>query len=596
MNRRLGIAILVSLNILALGLFLYQYAGAAYPLVGHDYRLFASRLVDTFLHYKVNGLTIQWYTPNFGAGLPAYANPLQAQFSIPQFALIFVDPWNAILLSSAIYALLGFMGIFFFLKDALGYKPISAVLGGVLFTLNGFFIERVVVGHVNFITFPLITLYLLALMHSRLPILMAAILIALTSGALIYSGSVYIGLIALFSLLICLPLVYLLKPSLVAWRRIVPILLLGGMLSMFLCGSKLYATSLYMANFPRIVHDEYAASWITGTGGMIFQLLGVMSTAPFLALVGKSGMVFVARLAQWTQTPYGFWELDSSLSPILLLLLAVGAGKILKRKPPKSFTWAKVIAAVFLLLAIYLAAQFAIAKGPFFHALRILPVLESLHANTRYTASFILPLAILAAGIFDSWVTRQNRKSRPVVGFLLLDGLALAALWSYTLVPLDVQNRNFDMTPLLETYTQIQAGETLPVKNIVPAMQDYEVFLFGASNTTAHYEPLFRDNNEAFHPIVHEGSVYDLEEGYFNMTNPSGYLFPEENNTSIYARIPESDQEKLIQFVNHRQPEWKISRIQMLLNVVSAVAFIFEGLGLGFYLVKQGKRKSLPSA
>lgn len=81
--RNLYIAI-ISLNILIIILFIVLYTGAAYPLVGSDYRLFGPRLLDTLLHYKVNGFSIEWYTPSFGGGLPAYPNPLQMQFSLQQ--------------------------------------------------------------------------------------------------------------------------------------------------------------------------------------------------------------------------------------------------------------------------------------------------------------------------------------------------------------------------------------------------------------------------------------------------------------------------------------------------------------------------------
>ena len=73
---------LILLNILIIAYFLIRYTGATYPLVGSDYRLFIPRLIDSLLHYKVNGFSVQWYTPSFGGGLPAYPNPLQMQFSI----------------------------------------------------------------------------------------------------------------------------------------------------------------------------------------------------------------------------------------------------------------------------------------------------------------------------------------------------------------------------------------------------------------------------------------------------------------------------------------------------------------------------------
>ncbi len=32
------------------------------PLVGHDYRYFIPRMLDTELHFRINGLQMQWYS------------------------------------------------------------------------------------------------------------------------------------------------------------------------------------------------------------------------------------------------------------------------------------------------------------------------------------------------------------------------------------------------------------------------------------------------------------------------------------------------------------------------------------------------------
>ncbi|MGD0879901.1 MAG: hypothetical protein ABSA01_17390, partial [Anaerolineales bacterium] len=58
----------IALNILVIIFFVVQYTNSAYPLVGSDYRLFGPRLLDTLLHYKINGFSIEWYTPSFGGG------------------------------------------------------------------------------------------------------------------------------------------------------------------------------------------------------------------------------------------------------------------------------------------------------------------------------------------------------------------------------------------------------------------------------------------------------------------------------------------------------------------------------------------------
>src|SRR5262245_14567880 len=71
-----------------------------YPYVGHDYRFFIPRIIDTNLHTRLNGLSIQWYTPSFGGGLPAFANPQHMEYSVLQWLAYFMDLWTAILITT----------------------------------------------------------------------------------------------------------------------------------------------------------------------------------------------------------------------------------------------------------------------------------------------------------------------------------------------------------------------------------------------------------------------------------------------------------------------------------------------------------------
>ncbi|MGA2490032.1 MAG: hypothetical protein ABSF99_07565, partial [Anaerolineales bacterium] len=75
MKKRFLYTLLIISNILIINIFIVQYANATYPMVGHDFRQHIPFLTDSYLYYKVNGLSIEWYTPNFGGGLPAYPNP-----------------------------------------------------------------------------------------------------------------------------------------------------------------------------------------------------------------------------------------------------------------------------------------------------------------------------------------------------------------------------------------------------------------------------------------------------------------------------------------------------------------------------------------
>jgi hypothetical protein len=330
-----------------------------------------------------------------------------------------------------------------------------------------------------------------------------------------------------------------------------------------------------MRSFPRDVHDQYFVSWAASIGGVVFQLVGIMTTLPFLNLIGKSSLVFVTRVTQWTGSPYGFWELDTSISPVLVILLIYGVWIILRHRPhlDRSNILKKSMVALCLIISIILVVQFSTARGFLFDALKELPLLKSLRTNTRFVASFILPLAILGARVFDYWMNgRSGIKTIPV--FIFLNGISLIALWSYYLLPMNIQGRNFEIQSILDTYSNIQAGNIFPVNKIIPDMNDYEVFQAQASNVGHHYDPLLGENS--FRPLVHEGSVFDIENGFYNMTDPTGYIFPRENNSKLFSRIPVSDYGKLVDFLNRRQPAWKLPLVQIILDWAAGLTLIME--------------------
>ena len=66
---------------------------------------------------------------------------------------------------------------------------------------------------------------------------------------------------------------------------------------------------------------------------------------------------------------------------------------------------------------------------------------------------------------------------------------------------------------------------------------------------------------------LHAGSVYDINNGYYNLIDPTGYLFPESNGSSRFERIPVSEKAQFLDFINRRQPNWKIPRREQVLNL-----------------------------
>lgn len=590
MKNRYLITTLIILNILTIGFFIVPYLNATYPAVGHDYAYFMPRLVDTHLHYKVNGLSIQWYTPSFGGGLPAYPNPHQMQFSLVQLLTWFVNPWWAILASIVIYSAIGFVAAYYFLKQLLGLQPLAGILGAVFFTVNGFYFQQMAVGHLSFETFPLFAVIVVIIANPRLPGWLAGIFLSLIYALLIYSGSFYVAFISLLGLLVVIPLIYLLKPSLLSAKRLLAIALWGGALTVLLSGSKVYAVSAFMQLFSRAVSDQYNTNWLTGVGGITFQFIGTMTIAPLLVLIGKSPIVFIVRLAEWTGSPYSFWELDAGLSPALLVLLIGGALAFLSRKPDRklSIPIKRLLVLVCLIIAILLVIEFILASGVVYPQIRDLPFLRSMRVNSRWTSAFIFPLAVVGAVIFDKWTQNWKSKQKTLAIFLLLNGIALAGMWAYYLIPMKYQVRNFGVGYPLTAYEKIQReGETFVMDRIIPDINDWEVFQASASGLRP-FETLFGDI-ETFRTNLHEGSVYDISDGYFNMTDPTGFVFPKENQSIPFERIPLADRDKLTDFIHHRQPKWNLPVAQQLLNWAALITLVLELGSVGIYWAKTRK-------
>jgi hypothetical protein len=372
----------------------------------------------------------------------------------------------------------------------------------------------------------------------------------------------------------------LIKPALLNWKKMLSIALLGGVLAILLCGSKVYAVYSFMQIFPRLEQDNYTTTLWTGLVSMIRQLLGTMVLAPFYQLVnGPHSIGFITDLVKSSGSGYDYWELDASLSPALLILLAGGALVFLIHKPDLKAPVNKkrLIAEVCLILAIWLVIEFNLTKGIIYPMIRNLPGLSSLRGNVRYICAFIFPLAVVGAVIFDNWTKNWKSKTSVLIVFLLLDGIALGSLLAYRSVP--TQNLMYvcDYRPILDTYNKIRyQGETFPVKYVIPNADPWSVFEENATNLIDPFNVQFNPLKGGFGPALHAGSVYTIDNGYYNLIDPTGYLFPQSNGSSLYERIPVTEKSQFLDFINRRQPNWKIPRRQKVLNWTALITLIAE--------------------
>lgn len=542
-----------------------------YPSVGLDFGQFIPRLIDTDLHIRINGLGPQWYTPSFGSGLPAFANPQHPQYSLVQLLFLVTGPWTAVLLSTALVSALGFAACYLFLNRNLSLSVVPSTLGAMSIVGNGFYMQHIAGGHVGFQLFPLMPLFLLAGTSTRLTIPTASVLCGLAAAAIVHNGGALIAVLLGASLIITLQMLHLFVPTAVNWARLIKIGAVSGTVAMALCASKLYAVQAFMTHFPRVVSDSYELDLPRALFGLGSQLAGGMMIIPILYGGGFPTQRLDDALVRATGSGVHVSELDVSIQPVLTIALAVAAIRLLWLVWRRRIVWnvaaPQWLALLLLLLAVWIAVETTLARGLLYPTLHQLPIFRSMHVNHRVASVFILPITVAGAFAINAW--RSHR--RPVLGGLLL-ATALLFQSSYFLLPELFYRRWFDITKIEQIHQRVRAGERFPIIRVQEILEE-NVFQDQASSRLP-YEPLLGYDNEYFKGETVNGPVDMIRDGRFNLTNAASLVFPELNGLRPFERIHEEDAANFRRFVNREQPQWRHPAILDWLNVLALAGLV----------------------
>ena len=544
-------------------------ASRDYPAVGADFAYYIARLLDTDLYLRINGLVIQWYTPSFGGGLPAFPNPQHLQYSLLQALLYVTGPWTAVLLATAIVCALGYTACYRFLSRTLGFARIPSALAGVFFIGNGFYIQHLVVGHVGFQLFPLSGVVLHVLANRTRTVLANACLTALCVAMIAYQAGFYLMFIVAGTLVVCAEVVYLLDRRRIDWTRAARAGAVAVPLSIAMAAPKILAMQALMGRFPREMADTYPVGVLHGLVGFAAQLAGGMTMIPAMIAVGLPAQKLDGALIKLTGSSFHLWELDTGLSPVLAAVLLIGLIRFAisartRGLPPVPPGTAPMLIA--LGVTVWLVIEATLAKGFVYPVLRQLPVLRSMHVNSRFAAIFILPLTIVGAALLHRWYGKRP----PATQVAAVLCVALASPFIYLALPHGTYLWYFDLTQSVRDHERIRHGERFPVTRIDDI---YDFQTFSTQSSSLHpYEPMFGYFLETFAPSTRVGGIYQEQDGRLNMTNPASFVFPELNGLQPFDRIRAVDRPELERFAARHQQDWRIPPAFRWLNLVAIAA------------------------
>jgi hypothetical protein len=558
-------------------IFYPNYTGT----LGADFSYEFPRYLAGYFWQQQNGLfSIPWFSPHSCGGVPFFVHPNSTYFSLAQYLALFFSPLNAYYITYIVFAFLGLSGFYVLLRKSFDCTVPLSLLGGVLFLFNGYYAYHSIAGGFPLHSFMIIPWIVLCLTmprerRERLREGFLIVLVGLFFSYIIYSGgmSIIVPVSVAVFIMGCIRQLFI-EENLQFWWRLV----LGYMLFLIVAGMKISLAVKLLSVLPRSSYNSTLPGYESFYDALVipFKILFFGPEVPRIAL-------------SISPSPSIFWECSISFVPLILLLF--GAFKLL-HDYSKGKLKGCINKSVFSKVCILLIGVFFLIQVPLMYYtpdwnrfLHQLPIISSCSELFRWYCANI-PVVILISILLFSRIRLNVR-----IEVLLLIVLSLTVYflnykrnkdpYHYGLLydggMIEAKYDEVKKTGKIPEITEIVAFSRNDQENIYYRPLGVDSMMVNGFSYVMGYEPVFGYNSELlkFNPLKH-GSVFEVENGFYNMKNPASYIFPDENNARPGDHFKVDEREELEQFVRYRAFKFNMPLYQRFLNYFSLTAFLLS--------------------
>ncbi len=579
-QRQNGLIVLAALAlIVSYHMIFQQFFPNIHGKMGHDYALFLPKLLDGYFWFSTNGIfAIPWFTPSFCGGIPLFPDPQSIYYSVPQFLSFVFDPVTSVHMTVMLFAVLGFLGFYILLQRVFQTGAWLALLGGGLFLFNGFYIHRMLIGHLTyhpFMLIPLLTFFLLRSgaappLQGATRLMFDGVAAGIILAYMFQAGMVNVTLPAIGSVII-LGLVYEALHNRTV--RFGLRLIWAGGIAVACCSAKLVAAMAYLRYFGRDMYKLPGTQTLTDA---VLIALHSLFIAPALALANEM-LVNV----QWGLDRH---EFEFGVTFVPLVWLCGGTIAMLNRVRQRGMScqylhkhWPR-IAIIGGLLFLPICLNY---YTPTWNAiLKHLPILKNSTSLIRWMSLYI-PVAILFTALAGAVLLRSPTSQL----YAVVASLATVVILNVCTDRQFYHAQSYDPRQIVTAYNDVQRQGRSPGithivmyadqtgRGIMPQGRN-DVLVQGGSQLLC-YEPLFGYALEKF-PIrtLRPGSVLAVREGYLNLKHPVCYVYPVENACEPGEHFLVDQQEVAKAFSAYKQISFRLPVWQKTANVFNLLAVV----------------------
>ncbi len=558
--------------------------------MGHDHAGLMPALLADYYWGRSSGIfTPPWFTPAFCGGIPYLADPGTGFYAFPSLLvrLLELDPLAAAYSTFLGFVFIGFLGTYLFCTQRISLSIAGALLAALLFSLNGFYIHRFLIGHTGFhglMLTPWLAYFVASSSTQARRQFTTDALLRVIGGALIlaywvHSGAqslvVALGLSAAALILLAWFLNPVIKPSI---QRGLAVIALGLALS----ASKIIAAFSFMAQFPRSDYRLPGFSSLMDTAWILF--LTLFQSRTDIASIAAAKMQNV----QWFQDRH---ELEFGLTWVPLVLLAVVvcarllqpqmSGEKLRRSPA---SWISLSALILLLVTPLALNTYSPNWNTF---LKSLPLIGSSSSLLRWFVIYVPIVAVASGALIDRlpWNSGLRQITTVIMGaaFLIVTGGVDRSFYIA---------QTYNPEPIVQAFRSAASQVNFqPAIHSIGLMVDKagrpvgplnrnDLVAYGSSQLIC-YVPIFGYSLENL-PVksLRAGAALDEVAGVLNVKNPACYVYPEENLCVPGDHFPVSKRADASRFLTYKTFPFYKSAQQKVADTITLLALIFVGSSL----------------
>jgi hypothetical protein len=541
-------------------------------VVGHDYSLHFPNLLTGYYWFRRNGLfAIPWFSPSQCAGFPFFPDPNVLYFSVPQFLVFLVSPMTSVQITSGLFALIALFGTYWLMRRAFLASRSAACLCAGLFLFNGFYISRILVGHLTFHPFALAPILLVAILPAGARSYgspgFVALRICIAAACLAYmlqSGMVH-GIPPVLIAAVVLILVHglLFGQQWQSWL----LLAAGGGVALLLCAGKLVSELALLSNFPR---DSYPLPGIPS----LFNTVRMVVEIVFFSVPANAPDAIVN--SPWLLERHE-WDYGISAAPLVLMAVALTQSALRTFRGKATRPKADHVPAIAEIAALLAIPVFLNWFQPDWNAfLKSLPYFGNSSNLVRFFSTYIL-VAVVLGGLALDGIRLSPSLAPP--GRVMLAAAALGLMLYQQLAvnrSMDVGD-GYGILPIESAYLRAHTTGEIPDITTVATPADAQAagndaMVDGRSQGIC-YQPLFGYRLEKF-PIgpLQIGPMIRPIGDVLNTKNPACYLYPAENACKSGDHFTTAQVKEAELFLSYRPFAFEMPLRQKIADWLSLIA------------------------